>query len=95
MRNVFVEFFGGDVGITMNGPEDSCFESVSVNACDTGWHFDGAFNANTLVNCAASQCYTAGVRTLASLSNVWVGGLIQSNERDGIKMEAGVGWQFL
>src|SRR5229473_3228927 len=79
----------------MINPEDSYFESVSVAVCDTGWQFDGAFNANTLVNCAAQLCHTAGARTLDSASNVWVGGVIQSNECDGIRMEAGVGWLFL
>lgn len=74
------------VGVWLSNCENGSLTDVHVLRCDVGFRGDKAFNAYVLTNVSAERCTTYGIEIDVGLSLSFVGGMAQSNQGVGLRL---------
>lgn len=90
LDHVNINLFGGGYGIDLDTDmEGVVWNDVEVDFCGTGIKTSGpavgVFNQNTLYNVRVQQNRSLGAEFWGQ-GNLWAGGLVQSNQRTGLKL---------
>jgi hypothetical protein len=93
LKNVFVAWFYGGTGIWLSNCENGSVINTHTQLCDTGFRGDTAYNANAHVNVSAELCKT-GILIENSESLSFAGGMVQSNEGNGLVLRNVSGVHF-
>jgi hypothetical protein len=97
VRNVEVSgFYGsGKAGFRLSGDfEDGTFENLRAHNCDIGVRLGTPFNSHSITNLMVDQNASYGLYIDGGNGVIVNGGLVQSNEKTGIFMAAGISWSF-
>jgi hypothetical protein len=94
LKNVFVAWFYGGCGIWLSNCENGAVLNTHIQFCDTGFRADTAYNANAHVNLSAELCKT-GILIENSESLSFAGGMVQSNEGNGLVLRNVSGVHFV
>lgn len=94
MRNVEISHFygSGKCGLWLNGDfENGSLTNIRAHHCHTGVKLGPTYNQNVVTNIQLDSCSHYGGYIEGSNHSPWLGGLVQSNERTGLKVESAIG----
>lgn len=86
LSNVSITGFYGGCGVWLSNCENGSLADLHVLWCGVGFRGDQQFNAYTLTNVSAEKCRTYGIEIDVGLSLAFVGGMVQSNEGIGMRL---------